>query len=204
MSDFVFYPIALIAALAIVAAAALPGRDRMTCGSVSGAGTNYQRIVVDGDDLCRFEAAGQSDIELNFTGDTIDFVTVSAEAGKLGDRPDRNPHFRLAADIELQFSGHEIEVIIVARPSQSGGAFAFEANYSAGIEGNSDWRKFDLQRGFSRHTFTWTVPPRTGEEQAVDYLAIRPVVPEKTRSIDIQSVTFRRLEKVEPSEAAES
>ena len=197
MSDFVFYPIALIVALAIVASAALPGRDRLACGSVSGAGTNYQLIEITGDDLCRFEAAGQSEIELVNQGDTIGFFTVSADAGKLSDRPDRNPHFRLAADIELQFAGHEVKVTIEARPSADRGATSFEANYSAGIEGNSDWRKFDLRPEFASYTFNWIGPVRTGEEQAVDYLAIRPVVPDKTRSIDVRSVKLERLRKVE-------
>lgn len=196
MSDFVFYPLALLVALAIVASAALPGRDRLACGSVSGAGTNYNLIEINGDDLCRFEAAGQSQIDFSKSGEAISFLTVSAAAGKLGDRPDRNPHFRLAADIELQFAGHEVQVTIEARPSQDVGATSFEANYSAGIEGNSDWQKFDLRPEFASYTFNWIVPVRTGEEQAVDYLAIRPVVPDKIRSIDVRSVKLERLGKI--------
>lgn len=193
MSDIIFYPVALIAALAIIAAAALPGRDRLACGSVSGAGTNYQSIGVSGDDLCRFEASGEVDIDLIKSGEQITHVMVTANSGTLGDRPDRNPHFRLAADLERFFAGHEIRVTIEARPSSESGATAFEANYSAGFEGNSGWRLFDLSRDYEPYTFTWDVPQRAAEEIAVDYLAIRPVIPEKSRSIDIRSVKFERL-----------
>ena len=38
-------------------------QERLDCGSVSGAGTNYQTVSVGGDNLCRMQAAGQSAIE---------------------------------------------------------------------------------------------------------------------------------------------
>ncbi|MAK60013.1 MAG: hypothetical protein CMK09_03445 [Ponticaulis sp.] len=197
MSDIIFYPVALIAALAIVAAAALPGRDRLACSSVSGAGTDYRTIQVSGDDLCRFEASGEAEIELVRSGEQITHLTITASSGSLGDRPDRNPHFRLAADLERVFAGHEVRVTIEARPSLDAGASAFEANYSAGFEGNSGWSLFELRADYAPYSFTWDVPQRTAEEIAVDYLAIRPVIPEKTRSVDVRSVKFELLERTQ-------
>ena len=91
----------MLAALAIIASAALPGKDRLSCGSsISGAGTNYQQVAVTGDNLCRIEAAGQSQIELVQGINEIESVVILAGAGQLGDRPERNPHFRIAADLE--------------------------------------------------------------------------------------------------------
>ena len=193
MSDLFFYPVALLAALAIIAGAALPGRDRLACGSVSGAGTNYQNVEVVGDDLCRMVAAGQSDIDRVMAGEEISSLIITAGAGMLGDRPERNPHFRLAADLEQQFAGRRVRVTVEAKPTQPRGALAFEMNYSAGQEGNSGWQLFNLTPEYRPYSFVWNVPPREGTEQAIDYLSIRPIVPEGTRGVEIRSVRFERL-----------
>lgn len=194
MKDYIFYPLALIVALGIIAAAALPQRDRLDCGSVSGAGTNYQTVPVNGDNLCRMQAAGQSALKRVTSDDgVISSLIIDAGAGLLGDRPDRNPHFRLAADLEQQFAGFLIRVTVEAKPASEQGALAFEANYSAGQEGNSGWRKFDLKPEYDTYSFEWDVPTRRIADQAVDYLAIRPVVPEKHRAVEIRSIKFERL-----------
>lgn len=198
MNDILFFPVALIAALAIIASAALPGRDRLGCSSVSGAGTNYQQVSVSGDDLCRMQAAGQADVELLKTGDVINAVRISAGAGMLGDKPERNPHFRLAHDLEVQFAGHQIRVTIEAKPSDDVSATAFEANYSAGQEGDSGWHTFRMTPDYRPYTFIWNVPTRVTTGEAVDYLAIRPIVPDKVRAVDIRSVTFERLNRNRP------
>lgn len=203
MNDIVFYPLAALIALGIIAAAALPGKDRLGCSSVSGAGTNYNTVRVEGNDLCRMKAAGQSDIERILVGDEISSIWISAGAGLLGDRPDRNPHFRLARDLEFQFSDRRIKVTIVAKPASDHGALAFEANYSAGPEGNSGWHTFKLVPEYRAYSFTYDVPLHTTAGETVDYLAIRPVVPQKTRAVDIKSVTFERLKKTKKPEQAE-
>ena len=100
MNDLLFFPLAFTLALAIIASAALPGRDRTGCGSVSGAGSDYKKIEVEGDDLCRLNAAGQATLSQIDVEDHIVAMQIRAGAGLLGDRPDRNPHFRLAADLE--------------------------------------------------------------------------------------------------------
>ena len=199
MSDIVFYPVALIAALAIIAAAALPGRYRLQCGSVSGAGTDYRTITVSGDDLCRMVAAGQSDIERVMEGDEITAVVITAAAGQLGDRAERNPHFRLAADLENAFAGFRVRVTVEARHADVRSASSFEVNYSAGNEGNSGWQQFNLRPEFRDYSFEWDVPSRGGNEHAVDYVAIRPIIPDRTRSFEIRSIRLERLRRSESS-----
>ena len=198
MKDYLFFTLALVVALAIIAAAAIPMQERLDCGSVSGAGTNYQTVSVGGENLCRMQAAGQSQLKrvTNEDGDITSLV-IDAGAGLLGDRPDRNPHFRLAADLEQQFAGFRIRTTIEAKPADAQGALAFEANYSAGQEGNSGWRKFNLKPGYDSYSFEWDVPVRRIADQAVDYLAIRPVVPEKHRAVEIRSIKFERLARTD-------
>ncbi len=191
MKDYIFYPLALCLALAVIAAAALPGRDRLGCGSVSGAGTDYKLVEVDGDDLCRMNAGGQATIKRLTRNGEIEAIRVSSKVGELGDRADRNPHFPLAADLEKYFAGKRIHITITARSSEDWGASAFEANYSAGREGSSDWQTFRLTPNYRDYSFTWDVPPRIVQELTLDYLAIRPVVPDKQRAVDIRSVVLK-------------
>lgn len=198
MKDFIFFPLVFVLALGIIAAAALPGKNRLGCGAVSGAGTNYTKVSVSGNDLCRMVAAGQADVTRLSKGGKIDAVRVSSGAGLLGDRPDRNPHFPLAADLETVFAGRPVKVTVEVKPADDRGATAFEVNYFAGQEGSSGWQTFRLQPGYETFTFEWQVPPRMVCEQAFDYLAIRPVVPDKTRAIDIRKITLEPSSKVPP------
>ncbi len=194
MKDYLFFPLAAIIAAGLIAFAALPGRDRQACGSVSGAGTSYAIIELTAADMCRLEAAGQARLNLLGLEGAPTAMRISAGAGMLGDRPDRNPHFRLAADLEQAFSGFRVRTTIEARPADEGGALALEANYSEGAKGNSGWQRFDLKPGWNTYSFEWDVPARTRtEDQGVDYLALRPYVPEKTRAVDVRAVTFERV-----------
>ena len=87
---------------------------------------------------------------------------------------------------------------IEARPSRPQGATSFEANYSAGNEGNSGWQTFDLQSGYQAFSFEWDVPLRETQTNALDYLSIRPVVPEKTRGVEIRAIRIERIGQRNP------
>jgi hypothetical protein len=94
--------------------------------------------------------------------------------------------------MEVQFSGFTVRCTIRARPADTRGALQMEANYSAGRVGDSGWQVFDLQREFQDYSFEYDVPVIEGE-QGVDYLGIRPVVPDKSRALIVESVKFERL-----------
>ena len=199
MKDWLFFPLALALALVTIAAAALPGKDRVGCTSVSGAGTNYNEVIVTGEALCRLNATGEAEIQRIETSGKLQAIEISSQVGGLSNRPDRNPHFPLAADLEVQFAGRRIEITIEAKPADDFGATSFEANYSTGADGDSGWQTFRLKPDFDTYTFTWDVPARTVSESALDYLAIRPVVPDKSRAVVIRSVKFKRLPKSNPA-----
>jgi hypothetical protein len=67
-----------------------------------------------------------------------------------------------------------------------------QANYSPGRVGDSGWQVFDLQPGFQDYSFEYNVPLSEGD-QGVDYFAVRPVVPDKSRALIVEQVTFKRL-----------
>ena len=190
MNDRLFFPLILILAGAMVFLAMREDPDRLPTGPVGGADTDYSLVVIEDKNLNRILAGGAAEIDL-IDLDGTKYLQISADAGALVEDPALGPHFRLAADLETQFSGFTLKVTISAKPAADQGAMAFEANYSAGKAGQSGWQSFDLVPGWSDYSFEVRVPQNSG--QGVDYFGIRPVVLEKTRVVEIRSITFERL-----------
>jgi len=121
-------------------------------------------------------------------------IEIGVDADSLSDDPVLGPHFPLAADLEVQFSGFEIEVTVRAKPGETRGATQMQVNYSTGRNGESGWQVFDLKPDYDSYRFTYEVPLHSGE-QGLDYLGIRPVVPDKSRTLLVEGVEFRRLRR---------
>lgn len=164
MRDRLFFPLAGLLVLLMVGLAAQPGIGRLPTGSVAGDGLNYDRIVIEGAYLNKVVAGGNARTRLQRTPERGYVLEVSAEEGALLDAPEQGPHFRLAPDIEVQFSRRKIRVTVRARPSDDQGAMQMKVNYSAGRVGESGWRQFDLQPGFTDFSFDYDVPVAEGEQ----------------------------------------
>ncbi|MEQ9436515.1 hypothetical protein [Hyphomonas sp.] len=192
MRDRFFFPAALVLVAIMVFLAIRPGIGALPTGPVTGDGANYGRITIEGDYLHKVFAGGNARTELTKGPDGESLLLISADAGALRDEPELGPHFRLAADIETQFSGMTIRVTVRARPTDDRGAMQLAVNYSAGRVGESGWKVFDLKPEFSDFTFDYDVPRIEGD-QAVDYIGIRPVVPDKARAVLVERITFERI-----------
>ena len=192
MTDRVFFPSALAAAVLLVAIALLPGLGALPTGPVSGGNTDYQRITVSGDQLNRFVAGGDADISLErIDGQTVLRVAVTHDV--LSEAPLQGPHFVLDRDLETVFAGRELKVTIRVRAAEEYGAEEMRVNYVVSNDDESGWQILPVTRQFEDTSFTYTLPPRADDEARYDYLAIRPVVPEKQRALLISSVTFEPL-----------
>jgi len=192
MRDRFFFPAALVLVAIMVFLAIRPGIGALPTGPVTGDGANYDRITIEGDYLHKVFAGGNARTELTKGPNGVSLLLISADTGALRDEPELGPHFRLAADIETQFSGMTIRVTVRARPTDDRGAMQIAVNYSAGRVGESGWEVFDLKPEFSDFTFDYDVPRIEGD-QAVDYIGIRPVVPDKTRALLVERITFERI-----------
>lgn len=192
MKDRIFFPLALLVAAGMVGIAILPGVGRLPTGAVTGDGQNYNEITVKGAYLNKIIAGGDATTRLIDGPSGQKQLYIEAEAGVLDSAPELGPHFRLAADMEVQFSGFTVRCMVRARPADTHGALQMETNYSAGRVGDSGWQVFDLQRDFQDFSFEYDVPLAEGD-QGVDYFGIRPVVPEKTRALIVEEVRFERL-----------
>lgn len=192
MRDRFFFPLAILLAGAMVWLAIMPTFGAKPSGPVTGDGVNYNRIEVSGDMLYKVIAGGDLKTEIRVAPDGTKQLFLEVEAGALADGVEFGPHFRLAADIETQFSGRRIRVTISAQPAEVKGAEQLLANYSAGRVGESGWETFDLSQQNMDVSFEFTVPLMQGD-QASDYLGIRPVVPDGYRGVLISKIVLERL-----------
>jgi hypothetical protein len=193
LRDRWFFPLALLLAAAMIALAISPGIGNLPRGAVAGDGKNYNQIDIAGAYLNKIYAGGNAITELTRGENGAYAMYIEAAAGALSDAPELGPHFRLDADIELQFAARTVRVTVRARPAGDRGARQIAVNYAAGRAGESGWKVFDLLPGANDYSFEFSIPAHVGEP-GFDYLAIRPVVPEKTRAVIIDSVRLERLE----------
>lgn len=191
MTDTVFFPLAGLIAIVMVSLAFRQSGSALPTGSISGADTDYRIIRVSGIDLNRFKPSEYAEYAIVPT-DTGPVLRVSATQDFFPGNPDSGPHFRLAPDLETVFSGKELRISVRARSTIEAGAAQFEVNYSTGPEGQSGWKRFQLQRNFQNFSFEFTVPP-ANQDQGVDFLGIRPVINGNKSSIEIESLTFVNL-----------
>ena len=192
MRDRIFFSLAGVLVLLMVFVALQPGIWRLPSGPVAGDGVNYDRIVIEGRYLNKVIAGGEARTKLLRTPERGYMLQIDAAVDALAVEPELGPHFRLAPDIEVQFSGRRIRATVRVRPTSDQGAVEVKANYSAGRVGESGWKTFSLQPGFTDFSFEYDVPLMSGE-QGVDYFGIRPVVPEKQRSILVERIVLERL-----------
>ncbi len=188
MKDWQFFPLALLVAAAFVFVAINPFADRPPRGPVSAGGRNAEDVSVSGEQLRRFTAGDVGGL----TFETVDGATVlkiSRLAEHIYENPVSGPYLMFAEDVEFALASRPIEVIIEARSVGDFAATSFEADYQArpGEGGDSGWTRFDLTREFAPYSFTWTTPPR-GSKEGYDYLGVRPVAPDKRRTIEIRSI----------------
>lgn len=191
MRDQVFYPLIGLVVVAMITSALWLGWQKPQCGPFGGADgpEDYSLIILSGEDLCRMEAYLGYDLNLE-----DEVLTIRAERDANLPDAQRNAHFRLGPDLETVYAGHKLRISLTVKPTNGAGAEAFEFNYSAGKAGDSGWIRFDLKPDWDTYTAEVDVPRKLLENNvALDYIAVRPVVPDKTRGIELREIRFRRL-----------
>lgn len=195
MRDYLFYPLALLMVSAIIALSLIPFLGRPPNGPLSVAGNGDRTYLkVEGRDLYRLRTGRPAIITMKDMGEPPipEYVTISASHKDMAYfLPELGPHFEIAADLEQHWGGRTLEIIITARAADDAGADQFEVNYASGREEASGWQRFALTPEFKSYTLSWEPPEAALGELGKDYFGIRPVIPEKNRSIDIKSIEFR-------------
>ncbi len=175
----------------MVGLAVLAGVGQPRCGPFGGGNgpADYSLIVLGGQDLCRM--AGYRGYELKLDQGTLE---IKADADANFPEVERNAHFQLGPDLETVYAGQNVEIAFTVKPTDGAGAEAFEFNYSTGNAGDTGWTRFELKPEWDTYTAVVQIPRKLLETAtAFDYLSVRPVVPEKTRGIELKEITFKRL-----------
>ena len=191
MRDIVFYPLIAVVVLVMVIAAMYEGWTQPKCGPFGGAEgpADYSLIILNGGDLCRME--GAQGYELNLDNDVL---TIRAEETAPVSGVHENAHFRLGPDLKTAYFGQKLRISLTVKPADGAGAEAFEFNYSTGKAGDTGWIQFDLKPEWDTYTAEVDIPRKLLENSvALDYISVRPVVPEKSRGIELSEIRFRRL-----------
>jgi hypothetical protein len=176
-----------------VVTALQPFADRPPSGPASGGGRNAEDLTISGEELHRFVPGNYDGLAILEPPDgSAPILRITRLADEAYEDPRSGPNLPLAEDLEFTYESRPIEVVIEARSAGDFAASQFEANYFAKPEGESGWQRFDLTREFAAHTFTFNVPAR-GDTLGRDYLAIRPVAPDKRRVMEVRSVHMRVL-----------
>ena len=190
LSDRVFFPLMLLAAISMVFVAARRPAPTCPSGSVSVSNTYYKVIPLTGHQLNRFvtnEHVQKTDCNL----ETDYVLALTTAANKIyPESPDIGPHFRLAPDIESVFSGNQIKLLIEARSREKDASF--EVNYFAGPEGSSGWKRYELNQTYQQYIFDYRVPTAS-QDSGVDFLGIRPTGTHSDTTIEIRDLTFLTL-----------
>jgi hypothetical protein len=193
MRDRLFFPLAFIVASAFIFMALNPFAERLPSGPVSGGGRNAEDVTVKDLELYRFQPGNWNSIELlRGSGETPTLIRMTREATEEYQDPRSGPHLILAEDIEYAMENRQIEVQIEARAAGDFAASQFEADYLVKPEFESGWKVFDLTPDFQVYTFTYDVPP-IGESFGNDFIGVRPVAPDKRRTMEVRSVRVRAV-----------
>jgi hypothetical protein len=198
MRDRLFFPLSATLAAAFVFMAIQPFADRPPRGPLSAGGRNVEDVTMQDRELYRFLPGNFGGLQIIKPKDgQPTLLQITRQAEQTYENPQYGPHVIIASDIELAFEGRTVEVIIEARSAGEFPASRFEAFYQASPDGGSGWIGFDLTPEFAPYTFQFNTPPR-GPVESYDWFALRPVAPDKERTMEVKSVRFHTVSPKRP------
>ena len=193
MSDKLFFSLTLILAAAFVFLALNPLAVRSPSGPVSGGGRDATDITVAGPELHRFVSGNLGRLEIAPPDEGgAPVLHISRLADQPYEDPRSGPHLILAEDVEYALEGREVEVIIEARATGAFSASEFQIDYLAKPGEESGWKTFELTPQFASYSLRFKTPVR-GDTQSYDYVGVRPVAPDKRRTMEVRSVRVHAL-----------
>jgi len=197
MRDYIFFPLAAILAAVFVLMGLQPWAERVPTGPWScGRCANPEDASVEGKELHRFVPGNYNGIKIvTPDGGGAEVLRITRGANEQYGNPESGPHIVIDSDLECTLAGRAVEVIVTARSvGEEFGADRFEVDYfaRADVEGESGWRPFDLTREFKDYAFTFQAPNRGGV-MGFDVLGIRPVAPDKQRTMEVKAVRIHAV-----------
>jgi hypothetical protein len=196
MRDYLFFPVAGLALVAMAAAAIAPGpayqREAMTA-----MGTPEAGLLLEGETLNLFQVPeGLSLDPVENPAGRI--VAARMAAFKPYDLPPTSAgiFLTLPPAFETAFAGQTIRVSVQARRPEANGSPRFLLSYFAGAGQEPEgWREVEIDTTVQTFEFDWVLPPSDG---AADYIGIWPDPEGLGRSTEIVRLTAWLADSMPP------
>lgn len=193
MQDRLFFPLAFILASTFILMALQPFAHRVPSGPVSGGGRNAEDVTVKGEELYRFQPGSYDSMKvIPASGETPTLIRITRPKAQEYQDPRSGAHLVYAEDVEYALEHRKIQIEIEARAAGDFPASQFEADFFSKAEFETGWQPFNLTTDFQTYRFTFNTPAR-GDTEGYDYLGIRPIAPEKQRTMEVRSVRVHAL-----------
>ena len=198
MRDLYFFGGAVLLSAALIGGA-MAFDPRTEASSPLSVGIGQRDLVaVTGKDLNRFRQTRRDTVTLIRKSETQTFLRVTSRRNSdLPTAAKDVAYLPISTDLQLAFAERNLKVTIVARSAPSNGSPAMRIQFSAGSEGNSDWRSFLLTPEWENYTFYYKPPPSKGD-LGLDFLAIWADPDGLGRGIEVSKVLFDTREVQAP------
>jgi hypothetical protein len=194
MRDYLFFPIAGLVLLAMIAAAVAPGPAYQR-RAMAALGDPDTGLLIEGETLSTFQIPEGISLDVI---ETENGPAARIAAFKRYDTPPESAgaFLTLPTDFETAFAGRTIRVSVQARRSAENGSPHFRLRYIAGAgQPGDDWRDVAVDGSLRTYEFDWTLPPTDG---AADYIGIWPDPEGLGRSIEIVRLSAWIADKAPP------
>lgn len=186
---FFFGSAAILSAVIISAALASDPRSTPTAPMSIGAGPR-DRVKVDGQNLNRFRQTRRDTVTLIRGENQPYYLRVTSRRNSdLPTSAKDVTYLPLSTDLQEAFAQKNLKIVVTARSASGNGSPAMRTQYSAGSEGNSDWKSFLLTPEWENYVFYYK-PPASSGDLGLDFLAIWADPDGLGRGVEVQSVDF--------------
>lgn len=187
MKDWLFYPLAVMAIIAMIAFAYTRGRHAaVPTGST---------FIVEGQNLNTLYAA--QGVSFSIAGDAENpnaYAVLSAHVSRANAPPSAGVFVTLPPAYKEMYAGQALRISITARKGRGSKLESFDVGYLTTDAGASGWQTFEVTNDFEDFEFAFT-PGKPGAPGGSDYVGIWPDVDGESRTLDVKEI---RVEPVSP------
>jgi len=198
MRDLYFFGAAALLSVVMISGA-MAFDPRTGASAPLSVGTGPRNFIeVTGIDLDRFRQTRRDTVTLIRKNEKQTFLRLTSRRNNdLPTAAKDVAYLPISTDLQLAFAERNLKITVSARSAPSNGSPAIRMQYSAGADGNSDWRSFLLTPEWEDYTFYYTPPPSRGD-LGLDFFAIWADPDGLGRGVEVQNVTFDTREVRRP------
>lgn len=194
MRDRLFFPATVILALVMFALAVWPGVGRLHTGPVTGLPEQHDLITVDGANLNKLVAGGDSVVELRQISELNYVAEIRANGDALDRDPRHGPHFFLGGDVQTALAGFRVKCTVWVKSATEDGAQEVALRYFIDTGDKLTWHTAPVGPDYAAVSFVFNMPS-SPDSKRTDYLAVRPFGLSRMQGLVIQRVEFERLNR---------